>query len=51
MDALDSMATVEFILEIEKEFGISIPDTAAETMRTLRDVAQFVSQAKKDTVA
>jgi acyl carrier protein len=50
MDALDSMATVEFILEIEKEFGISIPDTAAETMRTLRDVAQFVSQAKKDTV-
>jgi acyl carrier protein len=51
MDALDSMATAEFVLEIEKEFGISIPDAAAARMRTLRDVAEFVSQTKKNTVA
>ena len=50
MDALDSMATVEFILEIEKEFGISIPDADAARMRTLRDVTEFVSQTKKNTV-
>ena len=51
MDALDSMDTVEFVLEIEKEFGISIPDAAVARMRTLRDVAEFVSQTKKNTVA
>ena len=47
MDALDSFATVEFIVEVEKEVGISIPDAAAEKMRTLRDVIDYVSQAKR----
>ena len=51
MDALDSMSTVEFILEVEKEFGISIPDAAAEKMRTLRDAIDYVSQAKQGLAA
>ena len=51
MDALDSMSTVEFILEVEKEFGISIPDAAAEKMRTLRNAIDYVSQAKQGLAA
>jgi acyl carrier protein len=51
MDALDSMSTVEFILDVEKEFGISIPDAAAEKMRTLRDAIDYVSQAKQGLAA
>ena len=51
MDALDSMFTVEFILEIEKEFGISIPDAAAEKMRTRSDVIDYVSWAKRGLAA
>ena len=46
MDALDSLSTVELIVEIEKEFGISIPNAAAEKMRTLRDVTEFVARAR-----
>lgn len=51
MDALDSMSTVEFILEIEKEFNIKIPDAAAEKMRTLRDIVAYVSQLKRVSAA
>jgi acyl carrier protein len=47
MDALDSMSTVEFVLEVEKEFGISIPDSAAEGMRTSRDVINYIASAKR----
>ena len=43
MDALDSMSTVEFVLEVEKEFGISIPDSVAEDMRTSRDIVDYVA--------
>lgn len=51
MDALDSMSTVEFILDVEKEFGINIPDAAAEKMRTLRDAIDYVSAAKQGLAA
>jgi acyl carrier protein len=43
MDSLDSMSTVEFVIDVEKHFGISIPDSIAERMQTLRDVADFVA--------
>ncbi|MGH9930902.1 MAG: phosphopantetheine-binding protein, partial [Pyrinomonadaceae bacterium] len=36
-------STVEFVIDVEKEFGISIPDAAAEQMRTLRDVVDYVA--------
>jgi len=49
MDALDSMSTVEFMLDLEKEFGISIPDSMAEGMRTSRDVIDYVASAKRNT--
>jgi acyl carrier protein len=47
MDALDSMSTVEYVIEIEKEFGIKIPDSAAEKMLTFQSVVDYVVEAVK----
>jgi acyl carrier protein len=47
MDALDSMSTVEYVIEIEKEFGIRIPDSAAEKMITFQSVVDYVAEAMK----
>jgi acyl carrier protein len=48
MVELDSLSTVNFALDIEREFGISIPDTDAERLKTFRDVVQYVSGAVGD---
>jgi acyl carrier protein len=42
LDALDSMASVELVVALEKEFAISIPDADAETMRTVADIVEYV---------
>ena len=34
--------TVEFILEVEDEFSIRIPDSEATNIRTVGELAQFV---------
>ena len=47
MDALDSMSTVEYVIEIEREFAIKIPDSAAEKMITFQSVVDFVADAVK----
>jgi acyl carrier protein len=47
MDALDSMSTVEYVIEIEKEFEIKIPDSAAEKMLTFQSVVDYVAEAVK----
>lgn len=50
MAELDSMATVGFVLDLEREFGITIPDRDAERMKTFRDVVQYVSRAVRQPV-
>ena len=40
----DSLDTVELIMEIEDEFGISIPDDLAEKISTVGDAIRFVEQ-------
>lgn len=47
MDALDSLSTVEFILAIEQELGIRIPNQVASRMRTFREVVEFVARHKQ----
>ncbi len=47
MDDLDSMSTVEFVIEIENEFAIKIPDAAAEKMLTFQSVVDYVAEAVK----
>jgi acyl carrier protein len=38
----DSLDTVELIMELEKAFGISIPDEEAEKITTVGDAINFV---------
>jgi acyl carrier protein len=47
MDDFDSMATVEYVIEIEKEFGIEIPNEAAGKMNTFQNVVDYVAEAVK----
>jgi len=42
MCELDSMSDVEFIMDLEKAFGIKIADADAEKMRTFDDVCRYV---------
>jgi acyl carrier protein len=39
----DSLATVEFVMALEEEFGIEIPDTEAEKIRTVGKAVEFVA--------
>jgi acyl carrier protein len=47
MDDFDSMSTVEYVIEIEKEFRIKIPDSVAEKMTTFQSVVDYVTEAVK----
>jgi acyl carrier protein len=38
----DSLDTVELIMELEKEFGVSIPDDDAEKIATVGDAVAYI---------
>ena len=42
----DSLDTVELVLAFEEEFGIEIPDDAAETILSVGDAINFIDSAK-----
>ena len=42
----DSLDTVELIMEIEKEFGVQIPDQDAEGITTVGDAISYIEKAK-----
>jgi acyl carrier protein len=41
----DSLDTVELVMAFEEEFGIEIPDDAAENIQTFGDAAKFIKEA------
>ena len=43
----DSLDTVELIMELEKEFGISIPDDQAEKISTVQDAVDYIANNAK----
>ncbi|XCI75041.1 MAG: acyl carrier protein [Flavobacteriales bacterium] len=43
----DSLDTVEFIMEIEKEFDIDVPDEEAEKITCVGDCVKYVETQKK----
>jgi acyl carrier protein len=45
MVELDSLSTVNFAVDVEREFGITIPDADAARLRTFGDVVEYVSGA------
>ena len=42
----DSLDTVELVMAFEEEFGIEIPDDAAETILSVGDAISFIDSAK-----
>ena len=42
----DSLDIVELIMAFEEEFGIEIPDEAAEKIKTVQDVVSYIHQNK-----
>jgi acyl carrier protein len=42
--SLDSLDFVEIIMGAEEEFEITIPDEAAERMRTVQDVIEYIGK-------
>lgn len=42
----DSLDIVELIMTFEEEFGIEIPDEAAEKIKTVQDVVSYIDQNK-----
>ena len=43
----DSLDTVELIMELEKEFGMSIPDDQAEKISTVQDAVDYIAKHAK----
>lgn len=42
----DSLDTVELIMAFEEEFGVDIPDTEAEKIKTVKDVVDYIEANK-----
>ena len=42
----DSLDTVELVMAFEEEFGIEIPDDAAETILTVKNAIDFIESKK-----
>ena len=40
----DSLDQVELVMAFEEEFGVEIPDDAAEKIRTVKDAVDFLSE-------
>ena len=40
----DSLDTVELVMAFEEEFGIEIPDDAAESIQTFGDAVKFINE-------
>ena len=41
----DSLDTVELVMAFEEEFGIEIPDDAAESIQSFGDAVKFITDA------
>ncbi len=43
----DSLDVVEFVMEVEKEFDITIPDEAAAKLETVGDAVKYIEANQK----
>lgn len=40
----DSLDTVELVMALEEEFGVEIPDSEAEKIRTVKDAFEYINK-------
>ena len=45
----DSLDTVELVMELEEEFDLSIPEDAAERIKTIGDAIRYIEQQRRRT--
>lgn len=43
----DSLDAVEIVMDVEDEFSISIDDELAESIKTVKDLVDFIERSKK----
>lgn len=43
----DSLDTVELVMAFEEEFGVEIPDDAAEKIATVKDAINYIEEKQK----
>jgi len=48
---MDSLDYIEFVMEVEKEYNITITDQEAESMRTIPDMAKFIQTNYPHSIA
>jgi acyl carrier protein len=44
----DSLDTVTFVMELEKEFGIEIPDEDSKDIRTVGEAIKYIEEKAKE---
>jgi len=50
MDDLDSLAIIEFVIHVEKDFDIIIPKHKAKTMRSFSELVDEIARLQKENV-
>lgn len=40
----DSLSVVEILMAIEEEFGLKVPDEDVPSLKTIKDIADYVEQ-------
>jgi acyl carrier protein len=46
----DSLDTVELVMALEEEFGVEIPDEAAEKITTIQQAIEYIESHLKEAV-
>ena len=44
----DSLDIVELVMELEEEFGVTIPDAEADRIKTVADAIRFIEQHRQE---
>jgi len=44
----DSLDQVELVMQLEEEFGVTIPDNAAEKLSTVGDAIRYIEESLKN---
>jgi acyl carrier protein len=44
----DSLDIVELVMELEEEFGVTIPDEEAERIKTVGDAIRYIEQHRQE---
>jgi len=44
----DSLDTVELVMALEEEFGLEIPDDAAEKIKTIQQIVDYIAEHSQE---